>query len=186
VLRDPEGVRGDAALTAIDPGSLPAALDGAVQTARRSGLIVDADVATSAGDLDAVRSLAILRLTQEALTNVAKHAGAAAHVRFSVRVTAGNVIWEVADDGGARSSPLPVAPALVGGGHGLTGMRERVEVLGGELEAGPWQTGWRVRTVLPGPAPTASPASSSADPASATSARSASPPRGWAPSGEAG
>jgi signal transduction histidine kinase len=223
VLRDPEGVRGDAALTAIDPGSLPAALDGAVETARRSGLIVDADVAATAGDLDAVRSLAILRLTQEALTNVAKHAGAAAHVRFSVRVTAGNVIWEVADDGGTRSSPLPAAPALVGGGHGLTGMRERVEVLGGELEAGPWQSGWRVRTVLPGP--TSSASASSADaadaaggqadvgepargpapapgaasggesaaglasapgPASVTSARSASPPSGPAPSGEAG
>jgi signal transduction histidine kinase len=39
-----------------------------------------------------------------------------------------------------------------GGGHGLTGMRERVEVLGGRLDAGPYDGGWRVRTILPGPA----------------------------------
>lgn len=146
VLRDPEGVRTDAALTAIDPSALPAALDGAVETARRSGLVVDADIDAAAGTLDAVRGLAVLRLTQEALTNVAKHAGPAAGVRLSVAVTDGDVAWEVVDDGGGR--PLS-GGGLPGGGHGLTGMRERVEVLGGELEAGPSGTGWRVRTVLP-------------------------------------
>jgi signal transduction histidine kinase len=46
-------------------------------------------------------------------------------------------------------TPDPVVP---GGGHGLTGMRERVEVLGGRLDAGPYDGGWRVRTILPGPA----------------------------------
>ena len=43
VLRDPDGVRGDAALTAIEPAALPAAL-GAVETARRAGVTVDADI----------------------------------------------------------------------------------------------------------------------------------------------
>jgi hypothetical protein len=58
-----------------------------------------------------------------------------------------------------------------GGGHGITGMRERVEVLGGQLEAGPTGAGWRVRTVLPvavsapGSAPTASPVSPAVTPA---------------------
>jgi signal transduction histidine kinase len=191
VLRDPEGARGDAALTAIDPGSLPTALDGAVETARRSGLIVDADVASSVGGLDAVRSLAVLRLTQEALTNVAKHAGAAARVHFTVQVTDGNVIWQVTDDGGARRALAAAEPGLAGGGHGLTGMRERVEVLGGRLEAGPWQTGWRVRTVLPGP-PASSDAIRRTDPADAAEpaplpaapARPVSPSEPVPPSGE--
>jgi signal transduction histidine kinase len=148
LLRDPEGVRGDAALTAIDPAALPAALGAAVDAARRAGLLVEADVAASVGALDAVRGLAVLRLTQEALTNVAKHAGTSARARLMVEVVDGEVRWEVSDDGGGTVRAY--APA--GGGHGITGMRERVEVLGGRLDAGPVDGGWRVRTVLPEPA----------------------------------
>jgi signal transduction histidine kinase len=145
LLRHPDGVRRDAALTAIDPAALPAALGAAVDTARRSGLAVESDVAPSVGSLDAVRALAVLRLTQEALTNVAKHAGTSARARLTVAVVDNEVRWEVADDGGdAGARDLPA-----GGGHGITGMRERVDVLGGRLEAGPVDGGWRVRTVLP-------------------------------------
>ena len=152
VLRDPDAAGRDAALTAIEPSALPAALDGAVETARRSGLTVDADIAAAAGTLDAVRGMAVLRLTQEALTNVAKHAGTSAHVRFIVAVTGDDVSWEVTDDGGGAARPAPPQRPVPGGGHGLTGMRERVEVLGGRLEAGAHDGGWRVRTTLPGPA----------------------------------
>ena len=149
VLRDPDGVRSDAALTAIDPSALPAALDGAVESARRAGLVVDADLSGPLASLDAVRGLAVLRLTQEALTNVAKHAGTTAHATLTVAVSpsSSEVMWEVTDDGGSTSAPGLSSPP--GGGHGITGMRERVEVLGGELEAGPHGDGWRVRTVLP-------------------------------------
>ncbi|WP_084298478.1 sensor histidine kinase [Actinoplanes friuliensis] len=147
VLRDPS-VRTDAALTVIDPGALPAALDAAVETARRAGLTVDAAISPEVGTLDAVRGLAILRLTQEGLTNVAKHAGTAAHARLRVAVLDGDVLWSIADDGGGTSPGLPS-----GGGHGLTGMRERVEVLGGHLTVGPAAGGWRVETVLPATQP---------------------------------
>ena len=147
VLRDPHG-RTDAALTAIEPGALPAALEAAVETARRAGLTVDATIAPEAGSLDVVRGLAVLRLTQEALTNVAKHAGPAAHARLEVAVVDGDVSWSVTDDGGGVVPGLPS-----GGGHGLTGMRERVEVLGGRLTAGPAAGGWRVGTVLPASRP---------------------------------
>jgi signal transduction histidine kinase len=171
VLRDPAGVRDDAAITAIEPGSLPAALGAAVDTARRAGLTVEADIDEAVGTIDAVRGLAVLRLTQEALTNVAKHAGATARARLRVTVEDDAVTWEVTDDGGEvggtgalRSAEVRGAGALssgelngaeVGGtgalrgGHGLVGMRERVEVLGGELTAGPLGSGWRVGTVLP-------------------------------------
>jgi signal transduction histidine kinase len=167
VLRDPQ--RGtDAALTAIEPGSLPAALEAAVETARRAGVTVDAMIDPETGLLDVVRGLAVLRLTQEALTNVAKHAGPAARARLRVEVrgpdpaadsgagpglagagVAGDVLWSVVDDGGGVVPGLPS-----GGGHGLTGMRERVEVLGGRLTAGPVAGGWRVETVLPAVQPT--------------------------------
>jgi hypothetical protein len=112
---------------------------------------VDADIPPSVGRLDAVRGLAVLRLTQEALTNVAKHAGTSARARLFVEVVDGDVHWEVSDSGGGV---VPAEPPP-GGGHGITGMRERVEVLGGRLEAGPANGGWRVRTVLPAPGPSA-------------------------------
>jgi signal transduction histidine kinase len=147
VLRDPTA-QGDAALTAIEPQALPAALEAAAETARRAGLTVDVAMAPEASTLDAVRGLAILRLTQEALTNVAKHAGPSAHATLSVQVEAGNVIWSVRDDGGGTAPGLPT-----GGGHGLTGMRERVEVLGGHLTAGPSTPGWHVSTTLPADPP---------------------------------
>jgi signal transduction histidine kinase len=154
VLRDPDAVRGDAGLTAIEPSALPAALTAAVDRARSTGLTVDADIAASVGNLDAVRGLAVLRLTQEALTNVAKHAGPRSRARLSVRVDGGDVHWEVSDDGPPGADAVDRPP---GGGHGLTGMRERVSVLGGTLEAGPCGPGWVVRTVLPAPASESSP-----------------------------
>ncbi|MEV1142632.1 histidine kinase [Micromonospora sp. NPDC049799] len=166
VLRDPDGVRGDAALTAIEPAALPAALGAAIDRARQAGVTVEADIDPAVGSLDAVRGLAVLRLTQEALTNVAKHAGTSALARLSVAVVDGAVRWEVSDNGRGR---VPAAvPA--GGGHGVTGMRERVDVLGGHLEAGPTGEGWRVRTLLPAAvtAPTASPLSPAVTPAALT------------------
>ena len=68
-----------------------------------------------------------------------------ARVRLSVAVADGAVRWEVADDGGGT----PPADPPPGGGNGITGMRERAEVLGGRLEAGPAGGGWRVATTLP-------------------------------------
>jgi len=163
VLRNPDGVHGDAALTAIEPSALPVALGAAVDRVRQAGVTVEADIDPAVGSLDAVRGLAVLRLTQEALTNVAKHAGTSALARLSVSVIDGAVDWEVSDNG--RGSVPAGAPSA--GGHGITGMRERVEVLGGQLEAGPTGAGWRVRTVLPASAsaPTASPDSPAGTPA---------------------
>ncbi|MFF0468338.1 sensor histidine kinase [Micromonospora zamorensis] len=155
VLRDPDGVRGDAALTAIEPSALPAAIGASIDRARQAGITVEADLDPAIGSLDAVRGMAVLRLTQEALTNVAKHAGTSAVAHLVVAVRDGVVHWEVADTGrGGVPAGVPTGggvPAGVptGGGHGITGMRERVEVLGGRLEAGPSGTGWRVRTALP-------------------------------------
>ncbi|MCX5065571.1 histidine kinase [Micromonospora lupini] len=153
VLRDPDGVRGDAALTAIEPSALPSALGAAVDRGRQAGITVEADIDAAIGALDAVRGLAVLRLTQEALTNVARHAGPSARAHLVVAVHDGAVHWEVTDDGGGVDGDSAPTAVPAGGGHGITGMRERVEVLGGLLEAGPTGTGWRVRTVLPNTLP---------------------------------
>ncbi|KUL39407.1 sensor histidine kinase [Actinoplanes awajinensis] len=181
VLRDPDRVRGDAAMTAIDPSALPAALDGAVETARRAGVVVEAEIDPAVVELDAVRGLALLRLTQEGLTNVAKHAGPDARAELSVVMEGSDLHWSVTDFPSSPAFPPAFSPAsspaspasspafspaaapvdiVPGGGHGLTGMRERVEVLGGSLTAGPSGPGWRVATMLPGDHPIAALASS--------------------------
>lgn len=85
------------------------------------------------------------RIVQEALTNVIRHAGPNAAVDMSVVVTAEGLVVQVDDDG---TQQLPMASN--GDGTGLTGMRERVAVLGGTLTTGPKSTGgFSVRAVLP-------------------------------------
>lgn len=86
------------------------------------------------------------RLVTEALTNVLRHSGSERAV-VRVRRAAGLVTVEVTDDGcGSRTPAHAAAP---GSGHGLQGMRERVAAVGGTVEAGPEDAGWRVRASLP-------------------------------------
>lgn len=95
---------------------------------------------------------AVIRVVQEALTNVRKHAPGA---RVSVSVNTGAAldgdILAVVEDtpDAADSQPEPHALSATGGGYGLRGMRERAELLGGSLEAGPRNRGWRVELRLP-------------------------------------
>jgi signal transduction histidine kinase len=92
-------------------------------------------------------SLALFRATQEALTNVMKHAtGAATSVGLSYAPDSVSVtIDNVAD--GEPASGLSQS----GGGQGLRGIGERLVMLGGEVQAGPWNGGWRVSAVVPLP-----------------------------------
>jgi signal transduction histidine kinase len=102
---------------------------------------------TRAGDLSRVPPVVALgayRVIQEALTNVVKHAPDA-RVAVSVAVVDNRLTVEIIDDGASR-----VRPRAEGVGHGLLGMRERVEGLRGAMEAGPTgDGGWRVRAELP-------------------------------------
>ncbi|MFC4943963.1 sensor histidine kinase [Pseudonocardia sp. GCM10023141] len=86
---------------------------------------------------------AIVRTAQEALTNVRKHAAGAA-VAVTLGCREGWCELEVLDSGGA---PGPLADS--GAGFGLTGMRERAELIGGSLEAGRSGDGFRVRLRVP-------------------------------------
>ena len=109
---------------------------------------VTVDVRTE-GDLDDVPagvSLAAYRVVQEALTNVVRHAGST-HARLDLRAGDDSVAIRVEDDGPAAGWQQP---ALSGGGHGAIGMRERLELYGGTLSAGPRQGGgWSVEARLP-------------------------------------
>jgi two-component system, NarL family, sensor histidine kinase UhpB len=94
------------------------------------------------GELSAEEELVVYRVAQEALTNVARHAGARVVTLSLARESAG-VVLEVVDDG---SGP----PADLREGAGLRGMRERAVLVGAQLElAAVPAGGMRVRLVIP-------------------------------------
>jgi len=121
-------------------------LDKLVEHAREAGLPVELRVEGEPLPLPAGLDLTAYRLVQEGLTNALKHARAD-RAQVLVRYTDGDIEVTVSDDGQGAGSDG-------GGGHGLVGMRERVAVYGGELEAGPRpEGGYRLRAKLPlGPA----------------------------------
>jgi signal transduction histidine kinase len=90
--------------------------------------------------------LAIYRTAQEALTNVLRHS-AADRVEMSLAYEDGGTRLVVEDHG--PGAPVAVGARSPGGGYGLTGMRERAELLGGRLDAEPTADGYRVELWLP-------------------------------------
>jgi signal transduction histidine kinase len=136
VLRRPEEAPALAPQPSLDH------LSRLVDQAREAGLPVELRIEGEASQLPAGVDLTAYRLVQEGLTNVVKHAQA---TRAEVLVNYGDGYLEVTvrDDGKGVGNGD-------GGGHGLVGMRERVSVYGGELDAGP-QTGggYRLRAKLP-------------------------------------
>jgi signal transduction histidine kinase len=94
--------------------------------------------------------LSAYRIVQEALTNVLKHAGPTTRVDVTVRHLPGSVSVEVRDDGRGLASAAADDGAPEGSGHGHVGMRERVELWGGELSLGAAPGGgYRVKALLP-------------------------------------
>jgi signal transduction histidine kinase len=129
-------LRGDALPGAAD---LPALVDNAC----RSGLLVSYDVVGEPRPLAGETGLAVYRSVQEALTNATKHAGVGASVTVTLTWTESTVTAEVFDSGGGATDGLP------SGGFGLAGLGERAALVGGRLEAGPSDGGWRVRLEMP-------------------------------------
>jgi signal transduction histidine kinase len=122
-----------------------AQLDGLVARAAQARRRVEVKVEGERVELPLAVDLAAYRIVQEALTNVARHAGpASAIVRLAFGT--GEVVVEVTDDG--KGAAARIRPD--GGGHGIAGMRERALALGGELQAGPRpEGGFCVRARLP-------------------------------------
>jgi signal transduction histidine kinase len=133
-----------------------------VETARRAGVpitfwtagpdgvpdLYSADTPAFAEVPGAV-GLAAYRIAQEALANAARHAPGGG-VRVLVRALDDRLDLTVHN--GPAAGPAPDAPAPIGRGHGLVGMRERAALLGGELTTGPDDRGgFRVAAVLPYP-----------------------------------
>ncbi|BDT96586.1 MULTISPECIES: sensor histidine kinase [Nocardia] len=108
----------------------------------RAGLDVRYDREGDLGAVSPAVGLALYRIGQESLANVVKHAyGASARVRLAVDAT---VVTLTVDN------TVPAGlPAQRGAGMGLSGMRQRAELLGGRMTAGPSGRGWSVRAGIP-------------------------------------
>ncbi|WP_185910888.1 sensor histidine kinase [Streptomyces sp. WAC07149] len=106
---------------------------------------------TFTGTLPPLVERGTYRVVQEALTNAVKHAPGG---RVRVGIDHGPDRTRVSVVNAAARDGEPAATgAGAGGGRGLTGLRERVTVLGGTLRTGPYQDGFRVTAVLPHRAP---------------------------------
>lgn len=95
-------------------------------------------------DVPSATRLAVSRIVQEGVTNVLRHAHGATRIDVEIHYTDEGVAVSVVDDGRA------VDAATDAGGFGLQGVRERVELAGGTVSAGPAEPrGWVVRAWLP-------------------------------------
>src|SRR5690606_37705236 len=126
----------DEDVTTSSPGL--AQLPDLVAEAESTGLTVRYAVYGTERPVPESVALSAYRVAQEALTNVVKHANATA-ADLRVRYLDSALEIEITDDG--RSRPVPGFDTATGGGLGLTGMRERVAVHGGQLEVGPRRDG---------------------------------------------
>jgi signal transduction histidine kinase len=140
VLRDEDAERPLAPQPGVDD------VDDLVGSARSAGLSVGLAVSGTPHRLPTGLGLTVYRIVQESLTNAARHA-AGSRVGVSLRYEPEAVEVAVVDDGGRHAEHAPA-----GGGRGLLGMRERVAVYAGTLEAGPVPDGgFAVHARLPVP-----------------------------------
>lgn len=143
VLRDNDGTRSSAPAPGL--GDLQQLVD----DVRAAGVPVSLHVDGESPQVHPGMELSAYRVVQEALTNVIKHAGNTTRVDVHVHHRPGSLMVQVVDDGrGLAATPRDgrVEPP----GHGLLGMRERVELWGGELSVGPAPGGgYRVAATLP-------------------------------------
>jgi signal transduction histidine kinase len=113
--------------------------------AREAGMSVSLTLEGPVRPLTEGAELAAYRVVQESLTNTRKHGGLGAAAAVALRYEPNGLLLQVTDDGRGA-----LGPAGEGPGHGLTGMRERIEMYGGTVEAGPMPAGgYQVTAWLP-------------------------------------
>jgi signal transduction histidine kinase len=127
----------------LAPQPRAAELGSLVDEVRAAGLPVSLEIDGEGRPLQPGVDLTVYRIVQEALTNTLKHGGRSASAKVMISFGTEAVTIDVRDDGDG-------ATHVNGGGHGLIGMRERVALYGGSVQAEPRPTGgFSVRAVLP-------------------------------------
>ncbi|MEM9713267.1 MAG: histidine kinase [Actinomycetota bacterium] len=118
-------------------------LDALVEGYRGAGLTVTLDVDGDRAAVDPLDGLTAYRVVEEALTNVTRHSSASV-AEVHIDVVADRIDVQVRDGGPGRTEP-----ALAGTGSGLVGLRERVLLSGGTVDAGPRGDGFAVEASIP-------------------------------------
>lgn len=124
-------------------------LEALLSTVRATGLAVELVIKGTIRPLSTAAQTAVYRIVQEALTNAVKHAESASPVVVRLGYTGRGLVVQISDNG------PPIAPSAGSRtdrtvGQGLVGIRERVALFGGTLDAGPGAVrGWRVSVALP-------------------------------------
>jgi signal transduction histidine kinase len=133
----------DGASGGVEPPAGLAALDTLVAQHATAGVPVSVVTHGDRGPLDRPVDRTAYRILQEALTNCARHGSGGAQVELSFGHRRLELsVFNLVDPGSSERSGA-------NGGHGLVGMRERAALIGGELEAGSVDGGFRVRALLP-------------------------------------
>ncbi len=131
---------------------------------RDAGLAVSLTEVGVAGG-DAMQQVALYRIVQEGLTNALRYAGRGSRVAVSLEHAADRTLVDLRDSGPPAAGRVPdgvrerarrgtvdsgaATVGIPGTGRGLAGARQRAELFGGTLEAGPYGSGWRVRAEVP-------------------------------------
>lgn len=128
------------------PADPPRLLDGVLEDHRRAGMDLRVE-GEMPRELPAVQGEHLLRIVTELLTNAHRHGGdGPVHLRLGTGRGAAGERAAVVE----TANPLAPSAAAPGpGGRGLPGLRERLALWGGTLEAGPHQGTWRARAVVP-------------------------------------
>lgn len=125
-------------------------IDVLVEQVRAAGLAVDFEVEGTPRKLPSGVELTAYRIVQEALTNTRKHAGPDAKASVRLVYFDDGLGLLVEDDGRGAAHELYEDGGADGAGHGLIGMRERIGMVGGTLDAGPRPGGgFRISALLP-------------------------------------
>jgi signal transduction histidine kinase len=135
----------DGAPMKVAPEPTVADISSLVEDFVRAGLEIDFDIDGPFDRVSAAIGLALYRITQEALANVAKHSpDSQSTVTLAISRTSATLTID-------NRLPAAVAATTACEGRGLRGMRQRVELLGGTIDIGPSDDGWQVRADVPLP-----------------------------------
>jgi signal transduction histidine kinase len=143
-----------AAIKALRGDSVPGPdkIEDLIEEIRAHGIECTLEIGGEPRRLPSEAALAVFRTAQEALTNVRKHAEEAELVEIRLDYDPDGVqliVTDSAGDGAEPRVPQPAALAAAGAGYGVSGMRERAELIGGRLLAGPTEDGFRVELWVP-------------------------------------
>jgi signal transduction histidine kinase len=135
----------DGAPMKIAPEPTVADISSLVDDFVRAGLKIDLDIDGPFDCVSAAIGLALYRITQESLANVAKHSpDSQSTVTLAISRTSATLTI-------SNRLPAAVAATTTCEGRGVRGMRQRVQLLGGTIDIGPSDDGWSVRADVPLP-----------------------------------